>query len=133
MDVAFLDANVLFSAAYRHDSRLTALWRLQGAELITSDYAAEEARRNLEPEAASRLEELLASVRTVPGVTYTVVPESKELPEKDRPILLAAVAAGATHLLTGDVTHFGPFFGRTVSGVKVVTPAAYLRGFTSDP
>jgi hypothetical protein len=119
VDVAFLDANVLFSAAYRHE--------------ITSDYAAEEARRNLEPEAASRLEELLASVRTVPGVTYSVVPESKELPEKDRPILLAAVAAGATHLLTGDVTHFGPFFGRTVSGVKVVTPAAYLRGFTSDP
>ena len=133
MDVAFLDANVLFSAAYRHDSRLTALWQLQGAELITSDYAAEEARRTLEPEAASRLQELLASVRIVPGVTYSVVPESKELPEKDRPILLAAVAAGATHLLTGDVTHFGPFFGRTISGVTVVTPTTYLRGFASDP
>ena len=50
-----------------------------------------------------------------------------QLPDKDRPILLAAAAAGATDLLTGDVTHFGPHFGRRLEGVLVLTPAQYLK------
>jgi hypothetical protein len=35
--------------------------------------------------------------------------------------------AQATHLLTGDVRHFGPYFGKTVQGVLVVTAAEYLK------
>lgn len=46
----------------------------------------------------------------------------------DRPILLAAIAARATHLLTGDVKHFGRLFGRRVEGVVILTPGDYLRG-----
>ncbi|MDZ4179123.1 MAG: hypothetical protein U1E29_07825 [Coriobacteriia bacterium] len=49
------------------------------------------------------------------------------LPPKDRPILLAAIVSGADVLLTGDITHFGPCLGTTVSGVRVVLPGEYLR------
>jgi len=54
-------------------------------------------------------------------------PSVPGFPEKDAPILLAAMEAQATHLVTGDVRHFGPYFGRTVQGVLVVTPAEYLK------
>ncbi|HUL34808.1 MAG TPA: hypothetical protein VL128_13055 [Candidatus Eisenbacteria bacterium] len=49
------------------------------------------------------------------------------MPEKDRPILAAAIAARAMHLITGDGRHFGAYFGKRVSGVVVMTPAEYLR------
>jgi AbrB family looped-hinge helix DNA binding protein len=54
-------------------------------------------------------------------------PDGIELPEKDVPILCAVIAADATHLLTGDVTHFGRCFGRTVSGVLILPPGDFLR------
>ena len=54
------------------------------------------------------------------------------LPDKDRPILLAAITARATHLLTGDVQHFGPYFGQQIDGVMILPPAAYLRGFQDE-
>ncbi len=46
---------------------------------------------------------------------------------KDEPIISAAIAAKATHLLTGDKQDFGPFFGLTIQGVKVVTPAMLAK------
>ncbi len=45
----------------------------------------------------------------------------KELVEKDRPILDAAIASGCTHLLTGDTRHFGQWMGKSVAGVKIVS------------
>ena len=38
-----------------------------------------------------------------------------------------AVASGATHLITGDQKHFGPYFGQRVLGVWVLKPGDYLR------
>jgi hypothetical protein len=55
------------------------------------------------------------------------LPSGITLPEKDAPILLAAMEAHATHLVTGDVRHFGPYLGKTVQGVLVITPAEYLK------
>ena len=93
----FLDANVLFSAAYRADSGLRRLWRLPGTALVSSAYAVEEARRNLhEPSQRDRLDRLLVSLRPVPEARDRAVPDRVTLPAKDRPILLAAMAAGAT-------------------------------------
>jgi hypothetical protein len=66
VDRVFLDANVLFSAAYRPDAGLARLCKLPRAELMTSTYAAEEARINLSDEdQRQRLALLLASVRLV--------------------------------------------------------------------
>ncbi len=39
MDHLFLDANILFSAAYRPESPLRRLWQAKGTELLTSGYA----------------------------------------------------------------------------------------------
>ena len=128
MDRVFLDANVLFSAAYRSDAGLRRLWRVRDCVLLSSAYAADEARRNLrEQRQRSDLDDLLGSVQIVeslPSDSTTV--EEADLPAKDRPILRAAVAAGATHLITGDVTHFGRYFGRRIAGVLIQLPADYL-------
>jgi predicted nucleic acid-binding protein len=121
LDRVFLDANVLFSAAYRERSGLRRLWELERVQLVTSGYAAAEAHRNLlEGEPRMRLESLLA-------VMELPLPTGVDLPAKDRPILLAALHARATHLLTGDVAHFGSYFGKGIDGVQIVRPPEYLR------
>lgn len=128
MHVLFLDANVLFSAAYRAESPLRAFWTLPDTELVTSDYALEEARRNLSgTDQRQRLEELGRGVRLIHESGSWALPPDVVLPEKDRPILSAAIISGATHLITGDQTHFGPWYGKQLGGVTVVRPAVYLQ------
>lgn len=129
MDRVFLDANVLFSAAYRHDAGLRQLFKLRRATLITSAYAVEEARRNLSTDRQRRdLERLCASMEIV-SVAAADPPRLAgiDLPESDRPILAAAINARATHLLSGDVRDFGRYYGQTVEGVLILPPARYLR------
>lgn len=129
MDRVFLDANVLFSAAYRSDTPLRKLFSLQKAVLITSAYALEEAQRNLSsPNQKTELVHLCKSVEVV----SVVLPEEDvailaEFPVSDRPILWAAIAVHASHLLSGDFKAFGRFYGDTIEGVKIVPPAEYLK------
>ena len=127
MDRVFLDANVLFSAAYRVDNGLLRFWSLPGIPLLTSAYAIDEARRNLtDANAVERLDRLLAEVEVVPeSPATTTLPAGVNLPAKDVPILLAAIVAQATHLLTGDVRHFGSLYGTTLGGVLILPPAGY--------
>ena len=128
MDVLFLDANVLFSAAYLAETRLRELWTLPDVELVTSAYAWEEAQRNLPRlEQQKRLTALASGVRMVQERGTWGLPPDVILPEKDRPILAAAILSGATHLITGDATHFGVWYGQRISGVLVLKPAAYLQ------
>jgi hypothetical protein len=42
------------------------------------------------------------------------------------PILLAAIEARATHLLTGDIRHFGLYFGKRIEGIRIMLPGEYL-------
>jgi predicted nucleic acid-binding protein len=129
VEIVFLDANVLFSAAYRSDARVRRLWDLQDVVLVTSAYTVEEARRNLEdPQRRTELERLLQKVKveTVAPVNRSLLP-AINLPDKDLPVLLAAIDAKATHLLTGDLHHFGPYYGQTVEDVLILPPAEYLR------
>ena len=109
--------------------RLWELARERKAELLTSAYAAEEARRNLRgPHQQRELEKLLSSMQIVAAPPPGANSESLGLPAKDIPILQAAIGASATHLLTGDFTHFGPLYGKTVAGVLIAAPADYLTG-----
>ncbi|WP_337288093.1 DNA-binding protein [Candidatus Methylomirabilis sp.] len=130
MDRLFLDANILFSAAYRSDGGLRRLWEIPGIQLITSTYAEEEARRNLETSVQhAALSELLRHVKVLifrPG--SSLLPSGLELPDNDRPILEGAIFSQATHLLTGDMKAFGVYYGRTLAGVLILPPATYLRG-----
>lgn len=130
MDRVFLDANVLFSAAYRVETPLRTLFTTPRVQLVTSAYALEEARRNLSlGQQQAELGRLCRSVEVV-----SVLPPQGELsilaklPENDRPILWAAISVRATHLLSGDFKAFGRFYGQTINGVTIMPPAAYLKG-----
>lgn len=125
MDRVFLDANVLYSAADREAAGLQRLWKIPEIRLLTSPYAIAEALRNLETdEQRGRLNGLLAAVELITALPHEWN-DDHGLPLKDVPILQAAVAGGATHLLTGDVRHFGPLYGTAVQGVLIQRPRDY--------
>lgn len=126
MDQLFLDANVLFSAAYRERSGLRRLWELEDVELVTSAYAFEEARRNLDTdERHERLQALIRRVRIVPE-SGVALPDGVELSKKDVPILQSALAADVSYLITGDRKDFGPYFQKKLGGVWIMTPRQFL-------
>ena len=128
MDRVFLDANVLFSAAYRADAGLKRLWRLADIELITSSYALDEAFANLHVTGQrDRLLQLASTAQVICRWEDAPFPKGISLPEKDRPILQATIAANATHLLTGDLRDFGAYFGTEIEGVRILPPSDYLR------
>jgi predicted nucleic acid-binding protein len=127
MDRLFLDANVLFSAAYRPDAGLNQLWKLKNVVLCSSRYALEEARINLADEEQRMRLAKLSGVIQLFEPAQRELPHGISLPEKDVPILLAAIEARATHLLTGDVRHFGPYFGKRIEGIMILVPGEYIR------
>jgi len=127
MDRLFLDANVLFSAAFKADARVLRLWRLTDVVLCTSRYAFEEARFNLADESQLRRLAALAGKVQFSEASGRGLPRGVSLPEKDVPILLAAIEAGADYLLTGDFRHFGPYFGKKIEGITVMPPGQYLK------
>ena len=127
MDRLFLDANVLFSAAYRPNAGLLHFWKLKDVVLCSSRYAFEEARVNLSEESQrDRLARLAGAIQFF-EVNPRELPRGIVLPDKDVPILLSAMEAQATHLITGDVRHFGVYFGRIIQGILVQPPADYLE------
>ncbi len=114
MDRLFLDANILFSAAYRPDAGLLHFWKLKSVILCGSRYVLEEARANLTQVGQQRRLATLAKRLELFEAVSRELPAGLTLPEKDVPIFLAALAARATHLITGDVRHFGPYFGKAI-------------------
>jgi len=125
----FLDANILFSAVYRENASLLKLWQMANIVLITSDYAVQEAVVNLDKtEQRNRLTKLLRAV-TVQDypVNPPTLPALINLPEKDIPILQAAIIGKADILLTGDISHFGRYFGKTICGIRIMRPADFLH------
>ena len=128
MNRVFLDANVLFSAAYG-SPRLGDLWilaRRRQHELLASAHTVEEARRNLSPDRQAVLHELTRALTIVPTPPADL-PSPIDLPAGDREAFLSALAARTTHFLTGDIKHFGRYIGRSTAGVLIQTPGDYLR------
>ena len=127
-DRIFLDANILFSIAYGSPG-LGYLWELVekgSCELIASRYVIEEAKRNLkQQEHLNKLDSHLSKVRVVPEADPSV-PCPIDLPDKDSPVLMAAASAKANYLVTGDVTHFGKYFGQTIMGVRICRVRDYI-------
>jgi predicted nucleic acid-binding protein len=122
-----LDANILFSIAYGSPG-LNRLWELAQRKrcvLFASNYVVEEAKRNLfSSEPLRNLEAFLSRVQLVPDIDPNI-PCPIKLPEKDRPVLLAAIFTKANYLLTGDIIQFGKYFGQTVRGIKICLPRDY--------
>ena len=135
MDRLFLDANVLFSAAYG-SPRIERLWSLQRdghCRLLFSSYVNDEARRNLRrPELRLRLQEKLNEAVLVTEAPAAMCPI--DVAAKDRAVVSAALAAKATHLITGDVRHFRAHYGRRVAGMAILRPTDYLweRNLTTE-
>ena len=136
----FLDANVIFTAAHNPDGNGRALFKLAARRwvvLLSSRYALEEAARNI----AVKLSECIGEFNRLtndlllvaePGQRQLALAVSCGLPDKDAPILAAAIAAGASALVTGDRRDFGHLYGKSVEGVTVLTPAeAVLRVLSS--
>ena len=132
----FLDANVLFTAAHNPEGKaaLTIELGRQGHWMLaTSRYALEEARRNLArkfPDSLEDLKSLLEDVQLVEHRSELWFPAG--LAQKDRPIFQAAVAWGATHLLTGDMRDFGRFMANpeATADIVVQSVSAFLDSVT---
>lgn len=106
---------------------MARLWRLERVTLVSSEYTIEEARRNLDGEQRlARLQRLLGHVTVIEAQPDRPLPKGVTLPDKDRPVLLAAIGVRATHLVTGDIAHFGAYYGQSIEGVMIVSPAEYL-------
>lgn len=124
----FLDANVLFSAA-KSEGAVREFLRLLldgGHECWVDHYVVIEARRNLgakDPEMLKVLETLLARLRicSVQAPDSTLA-EVVWLPQKDRPVLAAAIRLRCDALLTGDRRHFGAAYGKVFGGVTIHSP-----------
>jgi predicted nucleic acid-binding protein len=124
----FLDANILFSAA-KSDGAIRELLTLldrSGHQCRADAYVIEEARRNVlakAPDAMPVLDRVLSRVKT-PAVRRvdSALEASLPLPSKDRPVLAAAILDACDALVTGDRTHFGSLYGRTIHGVAIHSP-----------
>jgi uncharacterized protein len=131
LDRLFLDANVLFSAAYSPSSPLLELWELAAVTLLSSQYAVTEAMVNLADARPDRLEQLQTLIGKIQLVNTPPNTQPREdtpgLPGKDLPIVWVAIEGKASHLLTVDKKHFGALYGKKVGGVMILNPSAYLR------
>ena len=130
---AFLDANILFTAAYSPEGLSALLFELRRRrvlELLTSEHTLEEVRVNLDvkkPEALDRFETMLEFLELIRAPASP--PLVLNLPEDDLLIFAAAVAGRATHLLTGDKKHFGRYFNKPTetAGIRVQTVRQFFN------
>ncbi len=132
--VVFLDANVLFSAALGGPVFLLLLdlGRERLVDLVTSRACRVEAEVNVARKRGDRQ----GALREVLAVVATGAPDGEEhsewaaalVHEGDVHVLAAARAAGASVLVTGDITHFGAVMTRDDLGFKVATPRDFVLG-----
>ena len=126
----FLDANVLFSAAQSAGAVRQLVYALQadGHALVADEYVATEARRNIAGKARADSQAYLQNLLVQIEISAAHFPANAHaavqwLPEKDRPVLMAAIALRCDALLTGDRTHFGAGYGQTFDGVTIYAPS----------
>ncbi len=129
----FLDANVLFSAGKSAGAirGFLEVLKSSGLTLVADAYVIEEARRNLEakfPASLQDFEVVLRHIESSATLRCFLPPGlAPELPEKDRPVLASAIQGRCDVLLTGDRTHFGPFYGKKLEGVTIHSPAGLAK------
>ena len=129
----FLDANVLFSAA-KSDGAVRQLLQMlaqAGHECWVDGYVLEEARRNLAakaPDAVGVLDKLHARLHVAPvHASQEELEATRWLPDKDRPVLAAAIRLRCNALVTGDRTHFGAAYGKSFGGVTIHSPRSLAQ------
>ena len=128
----FLDANILFSDAKSTGAihSLLDLCLKHGHVLVADAYVIEEARRNLSlkfPETLKVFDSRIGQMET-----QRVRPMSKEtetfgLPEKDVPVLNAALGLRCDVLVTGDKRHFGHLYGKKIEETLILSLAGLFE------
>ena len=124
----FLDANILFSAA-KSDGAIRYLveqLHRDGHTCCADGFVAEEARRNLTIKAPLGLPYLDALLSQIPVAsaqpTDIELQATLPLPDKDKPVLAAAIRQKCEALITGDRSDFGRHYGKRIHGVKIYSP-----------
>jgi predicted nucleic acid-binding protein len=138
----FLDANILFLAGYSATSPVHDLLALAAAgdcQLLSSEYAFEEARRNLRlkapDDAMERFEIATAAIIRVQEAGGIALEQAQSVnlsDASDLPILAAALQAGADGLVTGDRRAFGSLFGQRVGGLRILRLRDALTEILAD-
>ena len=131
----FLDANVIFTAAYSAQGLSRGLFRLAEAgkcALYTSAFAHEEAVRNIQKKASEKLTDLNTLTQQVgvlpePHPKWVAWAAGLPLAPKDAPVLAAAIQGKVDIFVTGDRRDFGHLFGQVLEGVKILPPADTLE------
>jgi predicted nucleic acid-binding protein len=134
----FLDANVIFTAAYSAQGLSRGLFRLAAAgkcSLCTSAFTHEEAVRNIHNKAPEKLADLTVLMKQVdilpePHPKWVAWAAGLPLARKDAPVLAAAFQGKVDIFVTGDRRDFGHLFGQVLEGVKILTPADALEAVT---
>ncbi len=129
----FLDANILFSAAFSNGAIRRLIHDIQNAShtVVVNRYVIDEALRNISihrSESLAALHQITAPMEIVP--TRLKLPASVRgisLPEKDIPVLATALSARCDVLMTGDARHFGSLFGTTIGGTTIHAPVGAAR------
>jgi len=119
----FLDANVLFSGGHISSNlRKLIEYLSEFHDLVTSDYAYTEARRNIlskRPLWLEGFQRMMSAIQVVSSIDADV---EVQIAAKDRPILATAIRESCNILMTGDKRDFGFFYGQTIQGVTVMSP-----------
>ena len=102
--------------------------------MLTSQYAAVEARRNVGNQAhLGCLQDILDKTEIVNAEEQQREHGKVILPAKDMPILSGALGGRSRFLVTGDQAHFGIYFGRLLEVpygfLTIIEPAVLLRMF----
>ena len=126
----FLDSNVVFSAARDPRSDLQLLWSIPEVDILLSEFVLKEVKAHLvHPDQRASLWGLLYRSHLVPDPDPFPLPEFTNLPEKDIPILLAAIGSKADILVTGDRRHFGHLFGQSMLGVHIESTTMFKNRY----
>jgi predicted nucleic acid-binding protein len=137
----FLDASVLFSAAYSQTGASRELIRLgiRGeVKLVISDLVYREAKRNLEtkaPEAASEIDAFRREVpfKIVKPSVEEIQAAMKYTAAKDAPVVAAAKTAQVDYLVSLDRSHLaGVSAVEEGSGLRIVLPGDLLKSMRED-
>ncbi len=130
---AFLDANILFSAAWSEASGINRLWDQPDIQLVTSIYALAEAQQNIllkRPNSLVHLNRLMLNVQI--SALTTILRRDYGLPENDIPIINTAIAADCSVLLTGDMRHFGHLINDASIGISVMTVSMFFASLINE-
>jgi predicted nucleic acid-binding protein len=136
--VAFLDANVLFSACLGGGSfeLLIRLGREGAVRLVTSSICEREARANLArkyPDKVADLDPLLRVVNVLdPAAAEHRAWAAACVHTGDVHVLAAARAVGADVLVTGDRAHFGHLMDLPIGSDEVPIRVRTVRAFLEE-